>query len=546
MIKSKTYILIVALTLLAGLGGCIKNDLPYPVIKGVIKELETEGFVSSTFDLQAMKVSVLVADTVDLRNVLITRFETNAESAILPDQEACLDYLHFPDSGFVSLEELPLSANTRVNFKKEAVFTLRTYQDYEWKISVAHDLHPQFLLTDAAGKTIQVGRPIIDNENKKVIIYVAKGTDLSDLRVEKMQIGSSVATTRPEPATVTDFTKPRQFEVTAFDETEVWEVVVTHSSGTGLTFTPWTRRAYIMGDANENTSIDIRYKRVDDEIWDKVYSDEITFDEGTFTAVLRHLAPETTYDYEVMIGSQNYGSAQFTTDPAPQLPNPGFEEWHKPGKVWLVYEEGGEMFWDTGNWGSSTLNKNVTNYDEYTYHSGRRSAKLESDYLVLKFAAGNLFAGEYRETDGTNGILDFGRPFTYRPTALKGWFKYTSTPISSTAPEENLPLSDKGMPDRATIWVALGDWDKPVELRTKPSDRKLFDPEDSHVIAYQELVIDQTVTDWTEFTLNLDYRSLTRQPSYLLVVASASIYGDYFIGGKGSTLWLDDFELVYE
>ncbi|MDE6555420.1 MAG: PCMD domain-containing protein, partial [Duncaniella sp.] len=27
--------------------------------------------------------------------------------------------------------------------------------------------------------------------------------------------------------------------------------------------------------------------------------------------------------------------------------------------------------------------------------------------------------------------------------------------------------------------------------------------------------------------------------------ASASKAGDYFLGGEGSTLWIDDFELVY-
>ena len=33
---------------------------------------------------------------------------------------------------------------------------------------------------------------------------------------------------------------------------------------------------------------------------------------------------------------------------------------------------------------------------------------------------------------------------------------------------------------------------------------------------------------------------------YIIIVAAASKYGDYFIGGVGSTLWLDEMELVYE
>ena len=34
-------------------------------------------------------------------------------------------------------------------------------------------------------------------------------------------------------------------------------------------------------------------------------------------------------------------------------------------------------------------------------------------------------------------------------------------------------------------------------------------------------------------------------PKYIIVVASSSKYGDYMEGGKGSTMWLDDLELVY-
>ena len=102
------------------------------------------------------------------------------------------------------------------------------------------------------------------------------------------------------------------------------------------------------------------------------------------------------------------------------------------------------------------------------------------------------------------------------------------------------------MNDKAHIYIALGDWDTPVKIRTKKSVRQLFDKNDSHVIAYQEMIVDQTVSNWTEFKLDLEYRSLTRQPKYIIVVCSASKYGDYFTGGEGSTLWIDDFELIYE
>lgn len=56
----------------------------------------------------------------------------------------------------------------------------------------------------------------------------------------------------------------------------------------------------------------------------------------------------------------------------------------------------------------------------------------------------------------------------------------------------------------------------------------------------------EDVDTYVPFEVRLDYRSTSRVPKYLLITASASKYGDYFTGGNGATLWLDDLELVYD
>ena len=43
-----------------------------------------------------------------------------------------------------------------------------------------------------------------------------------------------------------------------------------------------------------------------------------------------------------------------------------------------------------------------------------------------------------------------------------------------------------------------------------------------------------------------EYRDRTRTPKYIVIVAAASKYGDYFTGGVGSTLYLDEFSFVYD
>ena len=56
----------------------------------------------------------------------------------------------------------------------------------------------------------------------------------------------------------------------------------------------------------------------------------------------------------------------------------------------------------------------------------------------------------------------------------------------------------------------------------------------------------ETVPDWITFDVNLSYTSTSRRPKYLIIVGSASKYGDYFTGGNGSVLYLDDLELIYD
>lgn len=551
---NKLYVVLSLLLILQT--SCLENDLPYPQIKGIIQEIETDGFVSATINKDAQQVSILVDDTIDLRSLRITKLITSEGVQILPDSTACLDIVNFPDSSFASLDTLPASANTRINFSKSsATLTLRTYQDYPWQITAKQNITRVFKFVDAEGVSITQGTPLVDEVNKQIIVYVEQGVNLANIFIQELRLGSSIAKTIPEPTLVTDFRRPKKFEVTAFGEKETWTVSVIHATGSGLSLSPWSKRAYIMGNAKEGTNIDIKYRKKGEEYWDQVFEDEITFNEDeTFTAVLRHLIPATTYEYQATIGSQVGDLSEFKTDTIPQLPNSGFENWHSyknmdltsPVTGLAVYGEDEEMFWDSGNWGSASIGQNITTDDESVFHGGKRAAKLASNNFVVKFAAGNIFTGKYVDTDGMDGILDFGRPFTARPMALKGWFKYTSTPISTVSSTDPIEDAQKGMNDKAHIYIALGDWDTPVKIRTKKSVRQLFDKNDSHVIAYQEMVVDQTVSNWTEFKLDLEYRSLTRQPKYIIVVCSASKYGDYFTGGEGSMLWIDDFELIYE
>ena len=50
---------------------------------------------------------------------------------------------------------------------------------------------------------------------------------------------------------------------------------------------------------------------------------------------------------------------------------------------------------------------------------------------------------------------------------------------------------------------------------------------------------------YKKFSIDIKYRKTDVTPSYIVVVAAASRYGDYFTGGKGSTLYIDEVELIH-
>ena len=163
----------------------------------------------------------------------------------------------------------------------------------------------------------------------------------------------------------------------------------------------------------------------------------------------------------------------------------------------------------------------------------------------MKFAAGNIFSGKYLRTDGTNGVLEFGKPFNAFPTKLRFRYKYNCSVINRIGDEDLEYL--RGQNDIGTVYILLTDWEEPFVIKTRKSERSLLDVDnDEHIIAYSKMETSETTTAYKEYTLPINYRVKNRTPKYIVVVASSSKYGDYFVGGDSSCLWVDDMELLYE
>ena len=138
--------------------------------------------------------------------------------------------------------------------------------------------------------------------------------------------------------------------------------------------------------------------------------------------------------------------------------------------------------------------------------------------------------------------------------ALHGWVKYNRGKMDYIKGSPVGMSFAKGDPDEGIIYMALGRWtaaeyggteQSPVQVYTRDT-KTFFDPEGKDVIAYGEMVFTTSVDEWREFTVKLDYTATDVVPTHLMIVCSASRYGDYFTGSSDSVMWVDDFELVYE
>lgn len=531
----------------------IENDIPYPFVDGSITAFEVEGqcdangnsSTQTTINKNDRTIALYVDDTVDLTKLRITKLTVSNDAALVIDSTLCTNYSKFPTIGFESLDAIPVSSDTRVNFSQPVQMILKTYQEYLWTFNIQQIINREIVLEN------QIGNAVIDPINRNAIIYVATDQPLDRIKVTKFNLGGTHGTVTPNPtASATfDFSQPVTFQVkNGWEETsQNWTVYVYHSAGdmtNETTIFPRATSASLSGSIQSGKRPVITYKKETDSEWNAVADADINVNGTSYTTTLQGLEPGTNYQYTVQISGSNDYTSTFTTAPATPLTDGSFDNWHQVDKLWNPWASGSESFWDTGNKGAVTISDSNSIPTEESCNGSGKAASLESKYLVLKFAAGNIFTGSYVKTVGTNGVLSFGREFSSFPSKLRIHYKYTSATIDKVGEDSYSYL--KGRPDSCHIYIALTDWDQPLEIRTRPSERQLFDKNDSHVIAYAEYISGQSDTQYQQKDLVLDYRYTDRTPKYILVVASASKYGDYFTGGVGSKLLIDNFELIYE
>ena len=388
--------------------------------------------------------------------------------------------------------------------------------------------------------------------------------------------------------TITDgdleFTLVVDYTTDIVDDTIVFEPV-----STGLALTPayeiWAAHATVYADVdpNENAGATVQFAYSTDGGLTWEYADGVNYGEGVWKADLTGLTPSTEYTYALAINGEHVGNPlTFTTEAAPALPNSSFEYVSKvSGKDYYKFydpncgvADGSYMFWGSGNGegsegvnGSANMGIVITTIDTGDKIDGNQSVLCQNNSIVGMLTAGNLFTGQFAGLVGTSGgKVNFGRPWTSRPSALKIWAKYTTGQINILK-NENLGVS-KSDYDRAQIKVAIGTWDykkyggtkdSPVHVNTTDASTFVDFYTDESTIANGDLIIyndgyminngakvTATTSGWIEYTIPLDYRQFTTYPTHIVISCATSQFGDYFTGYDGGRLWIDAAELIYE
>lgn len=309
----------------------------------------------------------------------------------------------------------------------------------------------------------------------------------------------------------------------------------------------WAEFAMLKGRwfaASMPAGVRIQYKKVSESTWHETSStDYVVYDNAnkTIYAEVYGLSPNTNYVFRTVSNKDlDTDEISFRTGSALTIPNMGFDNWYKDGDAWIPNSSSSNYVWDSANPGTANIAGNPTTPEESDVVSGK-AARLTALVAYGQLAAGNIYTGKFGRVAGLGAELNWGYAFTSKPIALRGWMKYNPATINkSKAPYTSL----NGTTDQCSIKMYLTDWQSQYFIST--SDKKFLPEDDDSIIAAGALYTSTRNNGYVQFTIPFEYRDLTRNPSYIVIMASSCRYADYFTGGEGSTLLIDEFELIYD
>lgn len=177
-----------------------------------------------------------------------------------------------------------------------------------------------------------------------------------------------------------------------------------------------------------------------------------------------------------------------------------------------------------------------------------RETKSLGTLVGMPIAAGNLFIGSFDIGSAMSDALSatkFGTTFYYEPIKLVGYYKYKAGPKFYENGEHT------NRKDVFNIYALFYEKTKDVQMLDGHITKNNYEHE--NMVAAAVITDTHETSEWTRFELEFDYEHYgkTIDPQKLAnggynvsIVLSASKDGDVFQGAPGSTLLIDDLELV--
>ena len=242
-----------------------------------------------------------------------------------------------------------------------------------------------------------------------------------------------------------------------------------------------------------------------------------------------------------------------------------FETAKTGGKYHILYEDFNNqtVTWSSGNGGYALAVSSAkpTEYPTFLSPNGKTGNCVEMvtrttgslGLLVgMPIASGNLFIGEFKIGDALSRPLEatkFGESSFVKPIRLKGYYQYKA---GSEFLEKGKPANKKDMFSIYAIFYESTD-----DVPTLDGNIQETNFEHPNMVALA-IINDAHETkngEWQSFDINFDYKrygktidekKLKEGKYHLGIVFAASKDGANFNGAPGSTLKVDEMEIVYQ
>lgn len=243
-----------------------------------------------------------------------------------------------------------------------------------------------------------------------------------------------------------------------------------------------------------------------------------------------------------------------------------FEDTRIENGYYVFYEtsENQELTWASGNGGFRLAinNADASEYPTTVEEAGYsgKCAKLVTRttgslgaMVGMPIAAGNLFIGKFNLSNALSNPLkatQLGTTFYHKPLKIKGYYKYT--------PGDKFYANGSytNQVDKFDIYaIFYENKDENGESVMLDGTLPILNYENSNLVALAQFNDTQVYNSWQSFEISFDYDRFQKTVDTdrlnageynISIVISSSKDGATFEGAPGSTLWIDELNIIYE